>query len=273
MLSALSGRLPRSFEVDLFEVLKQSPKKFPAQRIENLYDAALIQATRNGSVDVVNVLKGTGIVELAKKYHEGTKGHVVSSIADVLKSYVEAERFFAHAQSYEAIMSFLMNRFASDRSQIIKLVFAHSQIDNINFFVSKVMEIAVAHNLVTDTGVLKPVLQSVASSHNSKTIKVALQARQIILNLSVPTFETRKSKLDLDLIQACQHAAPSQGGYDSEKLNGIVATPGAVFDVMGDFFFHSRPPMRGAALETYVRRAYIAYQIDELTHIVKGGET
>lgn len=44
----------------------------------------------------------------------------------------------------------------------------------------------------------------------------------------------------------------------------------SLFDVLGDFFYHTDERVRSAALEVYVRRAYTSYDVVGLSNLVNG---
>ena len=51
-----------------------------------------------------------------------------------------------------------------------------------------------------------------------------------------------------------------------EMLETIITDENAMFDVLGDFFYHVNHQVRVAALEVYERRALISYDIEGLLH-------
>ena len=46
----------------------------------------------------------------------------------------------------------------------------------------------------------------------------------------------------------------------------LILSETSIYDVLQDFFFHNNQLVRMAALEVYVRRAYIAYELSCLQH-------
>ena len=51
-----------------------------------------------------------------------------------------------------------------------------------------------------------------------------------------------------------------------EQLETMITDENAMFDVLGDFFYHVNTKVRVAALEVYERRALISYDIEGLLH-------
>eukprot|EP00057_Strongylocentrotus_purpuratus_P013940 XP_011668414.1 PREDICTED: acetyl-CoA carboxylase-like [Strongylocentrotus purpuratus] len=54
--------------------------------------------------------------------------------------------------------------------------------------------------------------------------------------------------------------------YCPDSLKKLIMSETTIFDVLPDFFFHMNSVVRQAALEVYVRRAYIAYDLNCLQH-------
>ena len=52
----------------------------------------------------------------------------------------------------------------------------------------------------------------------------------------------------------------------TETLQRLITSETSVFDVLLEFFYHQNPTVVNAALEVYVRRAYITYELTGLQH-------
>ena len=50
------------------------------------------------------------------------------------------------------------------------------------------------------------------------------------------------------------------------NLQKMITDESAIFDILGDFFYHVDEAVRQAALEVYVRRAFISYDLTCLQH-------
>lgn len=57
------------------------------------------------------------------------------------------------------------------------------------------------------------------------------------------------------------------GHYVLDKLERLVNSQTSVFDVLSEFFFHGSPLVERAALEVYVRRAYVAYVLSSIENL------
>ncbi|KAA0203266.1 hypothetical protein HAZT_HAZT011828 [Hyalella azteca] len=54
--------------------------------------------------------------------------------------------------------------------------------------------------------------------------------------------------------------------YQPENLKKLILSETSIYDVLHAFFYHSNMQVRIAALEVYVRRAYISYDLNSVIH-------
>ena len=54
------------------------------------------------------------------------------------------------------------------------------------------------------------------------------------------------------------------------ELQKMITDETSLFDVLGDFFYHSDERVRAAALEVYVRRAFTSYDVIGLNNLELG---
>lgn len=60
--------------------------------------------------------------------------------------------------------------------------------------------------------------------------------------------------------------------FHPENLQKLIVSETSIFDILHDFFYHTNRAVCNAALEVYVRRAYISYNITCLQHLELSGE-
>ena len=60
--------------------------------------------------------------------------------------------------------------------------------------------------------------------------------------------------------------ATSKTEDSAMNLQKMITDESAIFDILGDFFYHMDEAVRQAALEVYVRRAFISYDLNCLQH-------
>lgn len=60
--------------------------------------------------------------------------------------------------------------------------------------------------------------------------------------------------------------------FHPENLQKLILSETSIFDILHDFFYHTNRAVCNAALEVYVRRAYISYELTCLQHLELSGE-
>ena len=106
---------------------------------------------------------------------------------------------------------------------------------------------------------IKSSLLELANLSRGENSTVSLKARTILIASEKPSYELRYNKIErlfLDAISA----------NNVEMLETMITDENAMFDVLGDFFYHEKREVRVAALEVYERRALISYDIEGLLH-------
>uniref|UniRef100_A0A8C4QDJ8 Acetyl-CoA carboxylase central domain-containing protein n=1 Tax=Eptatretus burgeri TaxID=7764 RepID=A0A8C4QDJ8_EPTBU len=93
--------------------------------------------------------------------------------------------------------------------------------------------------------------------------KVALRARQVLIASNLPSFELRHNQVESIFLSAIDMFGHQ---FCPENLQKLILSETSIFDVLPNFFYHSNQIVRMAALEVYVRRAYIAYELNSLQH-------
>jgi hypothetical protein len=106
---------------------------------------------------------------------------------------------------------------------------------------------------------IKTTLLELANLSRGENSTVSLKARTILIASEKPSYELRFNKIEklfLDAISA----------NTIEQLETMITDENAMFDVLGDFFYHVNTKVRVAALEVYERRALVSYDIEGLMH-------
>ena len=93
---------------------------------------------------------------------------------------------------------------------------------------------------------IKASLLDLANLSRGENSTVSLKARTILIASEKPSYELRFNKIErlfLDAISA----------NSIEQLETMITDENAMFDVLGDFFYHINRKVRAAALEVYQR--------------------
>ena len=100
-------------------------------------------------------------------------------------------------------------------------------------------------------------LRQVAALTGSGTSVVALEARQLLIELQEPSYQQALADIEERLRLVATN--------DAQAINGLVHGTEAVLHKLLDVVDRSQEGMlRGAALEVYVKRVYHAYEVEEL---------
>ncbi|KAM7536286.1 hypothetical protein Aperf_G00000086942 [Anoplocephala perfoliata] len=98
----------------------------------------------------------------------------------------------------------------------------------------------------------------------AENAKVALAARKFLISAQSPPYELRRNQVESIILSAIN----TFGDSSSTTLQRLITSETSVFDVLLEFFYHQNPTVVNAALEVYVRRAYISYELTGLQHVL-----
>ncbi|XP_064024237.1 acetyl-CoA carboxylase 2 isoform X2 [Pogoniulus pusillus] len=110
---------------------------------------------------------------------------------------------------------------------------------------------------------MTPVLESIFS-HAQVAKKNLLVTMLIVLIAShLPSYELRYNQVESIFLSAIDMYGHE---YCPENLKKLILSETTIFDVLPVLFYHSKQVVRMAALEVYVRRGYLAYELNSLKH-------
>ncbi|KAG0640532.1 acetyl-CoA carboxylase [Tuber brumale] len=100
---------------------------------------------------------------------------------------------------------------------------------------------------------------------------VALKAREVLIQCSLPSLEERAAHIEHILRSSILESRYGETGWEhrtphQETLKEVIDSKYTVFDVLPTFFAHADPGVSLAALEVYVRRAYRAYKLHAVNY-------
>uniref|UniRef100_A0A5K3FNB2 Biotin carboxylation domain-containing protein n=1 Tax=Mesocestoides corti TaxID=53468 RepID=A0A5K3FNB2_MESCO len=98
----------------------------------------------------------------------------------------------------------------------------------------------------------------------AENAKVALAAREFLISAQSPPYELRRNQVESIILSAITSYGDTQS--TTETLQRLISSETSIFDVLLEFFYHPNPMVVNAALEVYIRRAYITYELTGLQH-------
>lgn len=104
-------------------------------------------------------------------------------------------------------------------------------------------------------------LQDLTKLNNPKNAKVALKARQVPIAFQQPPYEQRHNQMESMFLSAINMYGHKMC---QDSLQKLKLSETSIFDVLHSFYYHTNVQVRQAALEVYVRRSYIAYELNSV---------
>ncbi|XP_053219260.1 acetyl-CoA carboxylase 2 isoform X2 [Podarcis raffonei] len=267
IMTSISGRIPPSVEKSIRKVMAQYASnitsvlcQFPSQQIASILDshAATLQRKADREVFFLNT---QSIVQLVQRYRSGIRGHMKSVVLDLLRCYLQVETQFQQAH-YDKCVIHLREQYMPDMTPVLECIFSHAQVAKKNLLVTMLIDHLCGrdHTLTDELMVILNELTQLSKTEHSK---VALRARQVLIASHLPSYELRHNQVESIFLSAIDMYGHQ---FCPENLKKLILSETTIFDVLPTFFYHSNQVVRMAALEVYVRRAYIAYELNSLQH-------
>lgn len=266
VMSSISGRLPaelerfidrslKSYEQNITSVIAQ----FPAQRITAEIDKlnSRLPAADKGIFEMTIA----PVVEVCRKYRHGVRGMLKSQVHHLLARYLEVEQHFQVGQ-YDKVVCQMQQSAGpkGDMSKIVDRIFAHKQYRKRNRVICRLLDELFSQEprLMAE---LKPVLTELTNLVKQENSSVCLKARTILIACEKPTYDTRYNSMEKMFLDGT-----SKSENSANNLQAMITDESAIFDVLGEFFYHTEERVQQAALEVYIRRAFISYDVEGLQH-------
>ncbi|KAL6114247.1 acacb [Pungitius sinensis] len=267
IITSLASRIPPSVEKDIRKVMAQYASnitsvlcQFPSQRIANILDshAATLQRKSDREVFFMNT---QSIVQLVQRYRSGIRGYMKSVVLDLLKKYLQVEIQFQQAH-YDKCVINLREQHKPDMSPVLEYIFSHAQVSKKNILVIMLIDqLCGKDSMLADE--LMDILNELTQLSKIENSKVALRARQVLIASHLPSYELRHNQVESIFLSAIDMYGHQ---FCPENLKKLILSETSIFDVLPNFFYHSNQVVCMAALEVYVRRGYIAYELNSIQH-------
>ncbi|CAB1453393.1 unnamed protein product [Pleuronectes platessa] len=267
IMTSVAGRVPPSVEKNIRKVIAQYASnitsvlcQFPSQRIANILDshAATLQRKADREVFFMNT---QSIVQLVQRYRSGIRGYMKSVVLDLLKRYLQVEMQFQQAH-YDKCVINLREQHKPDMSPVLEYIFSHAQVPKKNILVTMLIDQLCGRDS-TLADELMAILNELTQLSKTENSRVALRARQVLIASHLPSYELRHNQVESIFLSAIDMYGHQ---FCPENLKKLILSETSIFDVLPNFFYHSNQVVCMAALEVYVRRAYIAYELNSIQH-------
>ncbi|KAM6466313.1 acetyl-CoA carboxylase 1 isoform 2-T2 [Liasis olivaceus] len=267
IMTSVSGRIPPNVEKSIKKEMAQYASnitsvlcQFPSQQIANILDSHAATLNRKSEREVF-FMNTQSIVQLVQRYRSGIRGHMKAVVMDLLRQYLKVETQFQHGH-YDKCVFALREENKSDMNTVLNYIFSHAQATKKNLLVTMLIDQLCGRD-PTLTDELINILTELTQLSKTTNAKVALRARQVLIASHLPSYELRHNQVESIFLSAIDMYGHQ---FCIENLQKLILSETSIFDVLPNFFYHSNQVVRMAALEVYVRRAYIAYELNSVQH-------
>ncbi|KAK1331292.1 hypothetical protein QTO34_009243 [Cnephaeus nilssonii] len=237
IMTSVSGRIPPNVEKSIKKEMAQYASnitsvlcQFPSQQIANILDSHAATLNRKSEREVF-FMNTQSIVQLVQRYRSGIRGHMKAVVMDLLRQYLRVETQFQNGH-YDKCVFALREENKSDMNTVLNYIFSHAQVTKKNLLVTMLIDQLCGRD-PTLTDELLNILTELTQLSKTTNAKVALRARQVLIASHLPSYELRHNQVESIFLSA--------------------------IDMYGHQFCIEN-------LQVYVRRAYIAYELNSVQH-------
>lgn len=270
--SALHSRLPAKLDESLSALIDKSQSRgadFPAKQILKLLSKAEKDSGDSLFGGVVEPL-----VNVASKYINGLLEYEFKFMAGLLDNYFDVEKLFSGANVREEdVILNLRDSHKSDLETILVLALSHSRVSSKSNLILAIAETyqPILQQSATIAAPIRASLKKLVQLEARGTAKVALKAREILIQCSLPSIKERSDQLEHILRSSVMQASYGEvyAKYTSpnlEVIREVVDSKHTVFDVLLQFLTNRDQWVAMAAAEVYIRRSYRAYSLEEVNY-------
>ncbi|KAI9670036.1 MAG: acetyl-coenzyme-A carboxylase [Caeruleum heppii] len=274
--SALHARMPQKLSAGMTQTVERARSRkaeFPAKQLQKAMARFLDENVNPNDVDVLRATL-TPLEEVLSRYVEGLKVHEFHVFIDLIQQYWDVERLFSGRNSRdEDVVLRLREENKDDILKVVQTVLSHSRIGAKNNLVLAILDEYRPNkpHVGNIAKYFRPALKKLTELESRATAKVALKAREVLIQCALPSLEERAAQMEHILRSSVVESRYGETGWEHREpnldiLKEVVDSKYTVFDVLPLFFGHSDPWVSLAALEVYIRRAYRAYNLKEIAY-------
>lgn len=274
--SALHSRTPQKLDAQLEQIVERAHSRqaeFPAKQLQKAINR-FIEENMSAAEGAALHTTLAPLEDVIVHFSEGLKVHEFSVFTGLLDKYWEVEKLFASGSHRdEDVILKLREEKKDDISSVVYTVLSHTRVSAKNNLVTAILDLYRPNqpNVGNVAKYFRPALRRLTELESRATAKVALKARELLILCAMPSLEERSSQMEHILKSSVVDSKYGESGWehrepDLDVIREVVDSRYTVFDVLPLFFAHSDPWVGLAALEVYIRRAYRAYTVKEVTY-------
>ena len=270
--AALSSRVPPALDSKLSGIVHRAEHRhtdFPARQLSKAWDDFFQDSDLISPSDAAILQPQLEqLPSIAHAYKNGLQAHEFKIYEDLLTKYWSVESLFSgqNVRDEDVILR-LRDEHKDDISSVVQTVLSHARVGSKNNLILAILahlKPSAQNNAIGKA--FAPILKSLSELDSRATSKVALKAREVLIQTAMPSLEERHNQMEMILKSAVTETTYGEVGNryrepDQSKLKDLIDSRFNVFDVLPGFFIHPDDWVKLAALEVYVRRSYRAYSV------------
>lgn len=280
--SALHARMPQKLDTTLSQIVDKAHSRnleFPSKALSKAFQKFLDENVAKGDAELLKSSLAP-LTDVIVRYSEGLKAHEYSVMIKLLEMYWSVEQLFSSrtARDDEVILK-LRDENRDNITSVVHTVLSHTRVSAKNNLVIAILDLYRPNKpgVGNIAKYFKGTLKKLTELESRQTAKVSLKAREVLIQCAMPSLEERTAQMEHILRSAVVESRYGESGWDHREPNfdvikEVVDSRYTVFDVLTQFFVHQDPWVALAALEVYTRRAYRAYQLQNINYHNEGDQ-
>ena len=276
--SALHSRMPQKLDAAFEQIVERAHSRqseFPAKQLQKAFERFCSESLTPADAELLRASLAP-LLDIMTKYAEGLKAHEFNTLIALFDQYYAVESIFSARQNRDEEVILALRDANKDKvASVVQTVLSHTRANAKNNLIVAILQ-AYRPNQPGVGNVAKyfrPSLQKLADLEGRPVAKVALKAREVLIQCAMPSLEERTSQMEHILRSSVLESRYGESGWEHREPNydiikEVVDSKYTVFDVLPNFFVHQDPWVSLAALEVYTRRAYRAYQLKSIDYLV-----
>ena len=274
--SALHARTPQRLDQLFAQIVRRSHDRhaeFPAKQLQKALTKFIDENMTRADGDMLRTTIAP-LTTVMDRYVEGLKANEFNVFCGFLDQYWQVEKLFSSGSLRdEDVILKLRDEHKDDILALVHTVLSHTRVSAKNNLILAILDMYRPNlpNVGNVAKYFRPALKRLTELESRATAKVALKARELLIQLAMPSLEERTAQMEHILRSSVVESRYGETGWehrqpDIEVLREVVDSRYTVIDVLPFFFGHQDPWVSLAALETYVRRSYRAYIVKEVEY-------
>ena len=272
-ISALHSRLPMDLDASLVDLVTRSQNRnadFPAKQLLKLLEAGIERESVGNPLFEATVAP---LVAIVNDYANGLEAHEHTVFANFLEEYFRVESMFSGSNVREEdVILKLRDEAGEDLKSVVTTVLSHSRVSAKNTLILAILKhykpLCQVHASIAN--ILFSSLEKIVTLESKHSAQVSLLAREILIQGALPSITERTQQIEhilkSSVVDTSYGSNTKKNAPDLASLKQLIDSNYVVFDVLTQFLNSKDLDVSSAAAEVYIRRAYTAYNITDVSH-------